>query len=155
MTFVLELKRTYKGDAGTIGDLYHEGKIICKTLERPKEYKGTKNLSDDKKTSINESCCVPEGNYEVDYTYSPAFGTNLFLLLGVKGREGIRIHPANTIDQLLGCIAPVTSISKASYKGKTYECFGSSSGLAYTRLLNLIPKDDKGKPVKWILKITS
>lgn len=56
---------------------------------------------------------IPAGIYECSLTWSPRFGRLMWLVNGVRGRSGIRIHPANLagdIDlgwqsQLNGCIA--------------------------------------------------
>ena len=39
-------------------------------------------------------------------TYSNRFGKQTLQLLNVPGRSGIRIHSANLVSQLHGCIAP-------------------------------------------------
>ena len=57
--------------------------------------------------------CIPADTYEVDWTYSPAFGRMMYLVRNVEGRSGIRIHPANYMGDktkglrthLYGCIA--------------------------------------------------
>ena len=49
--------------------------------------------------------CIPDGFYNVLKTYSPKFKTMLYEVRGVRGRAGIRIHPANYSSQLNGCIA--------------------------------------------------
>jgi hypothetical protein len=109
------LKRYYtkNGDGATLGYFTTQDKEainfdpICYTLERPLFHKGVSNKRDDKKTPINESCCIPIGKYKVKKTFSPKFQTDLFLVLNVEGRDGIRIHQANWMQQLHGCIAPV------------------------------------------------
>jgi hypothetical protein len=109
------LKRYYtkNGDGATLGYLTIEDREklnfqpICYTIERPLFYKGNSNKRDDKKTPINESCCIPIGTYQVKKTFSPKFQTDLFLVLNVEGRDGIRIHQANWMQQLHGCIATV------------------------------------------------
>src|SRR5690348_13880386 len=57
--------------------------------------------------------CIPKGFYECRMTYSPRFARPLYLVQGVPGRFGVRIHPANFMGdsskglhcQLNGCIA--------------------------------------------------
>lgn len=56
----------------------------------------------DNQTGIS---CIPSGIYDVQKTWSPRFGRMMFLVLGVRGRTGVRIHPANLPTQLEGCIA--------------------------------------------------
>ena len=57
--------------------------------------------------------CVPAGTYLCIFTHSSRFGRRLYLLDRVRGRSGIRVHPANFMgdaskgwrSQLNGCIA--------------------------------------------------
>jgi hypothetical protein len=93
---------------------------MCYTLERPRVFKGIFNRKDDPKTEINESCCFPEGRYLVEWTYSPRFARNMFLI-NVDGWEGLRIHPANNVEQLLGCVSPCLRIvENVKYGGKVH-----------------------------------
>lgn len=131
----LLLKRYYtkNGDGATLGILTTPelDKVnfepICYTIERPLFYKGNSNKRDDKKTPINESCCIPIGTYQVKKTFSPKFQTDLFLVLNVEGRDGIRIHQANWMQQLHGCIAPVDWI--INDKNKIFTGLNSAESL--------------------------
>ena len=114
MQILLKRYYTKDGEGATLGYFTIEDREklnfqpICYTIERPLFYKGISNKRDDKKTTtINESCCIPIGKYKVKKTFSPKFQENLFLVLNVDGRDGIRIHQANWMQQLHGCIAPV------------------------------------------------
>lgn len=57
--------------------------------------------------------CVPPADYDVVWTYSPAFVRFMYLLLGTEPRAGIRKHSANLMGnkskgfraQLNGCIS--------------------------------------------------
>lgn len=57
--------------------------------------------------------CIPEGEYDCQWTYSPRFKRYMYLVFPVDGRLGIRIHSANLMGdrftgfkcQLNGCIA--------------------------------------------------
>jgi len=49
---------------------------------------------------------VPEGVYDIVLEYSPAFKTVLWELKGVPNRSECKIHVANYVNQLNGCIAP-------------------------------------------------
>ena len=80
-----------------------------------------------RRTEINESCCINEGEYEVKKTFSPKFQENLFLVLNVDGRDGIRIHQANWMQQLHGCIAPVDWI--INDKNKIFTGLNSAESL--------------------------
>lgn len=50
--------------------------------------------------------CIPEGIYPMVLEYSPAFNRKLWELKDVPGRSEVKIHPANYVTQLRGCIAP-------------------------------------------------
>ena len=57
------------------------------------------------KQNKRRESCIPAGQYVCLPHNSPKFGASLWVQ-GVKGRSEILIHPANSHDQLLGCIAP-------------------------------------------------
>ena len=95
---VLTLSRTYFPD-GTNGILECEGKIICLTIELPWKNNETK------------VSCIPEGKYFIKKRYSKKFQWHLDVL-DVKNRNLILLHPANNaLQELNGCIAPVTKLS--------------------------------------------
>jgi Family of unknown function (DUF5675) len=110
----LELLRTYDPD-GTNGELKL---VVCNTIELP----WLQN-----KRSVS---CIPEGRYELMKRTTAKRGQHL-LVLNVKGRDGILIHPANdALKELRGCIAPVTTLTGP---GK-----GSQSRLANEKLKALV-----------------
>ena len=49
--------------------------------------------------------CIPAGTHTCIFNRSPRLHEKLYLLLHVVRRTGIRIHSANWVFQLLGCIA--------------------------------------------------
>lgn len=49
---------------------------------------------------------IKPGVYPCKLTWSPKFKKYLWLITGVEGHEGIRIHSANIDDELDGCVAP-------------------------------------------------
>jgi len=69
-------------------------KYECKCLELP--YK-----NNEKKIS-----CVKPGTYPIVLEYSPAFKMNLWELKNVPNRSESKIHIANYVTELEGCIAP-------------------------------------------------
>ena len=110
----LELIRAYDPD-GTNGELIVR---VCCTVELP-WLQNKRNVS-----------CIPEGRYELMKRTTPKRGQHL-LVLNVKGRDGILIHPANNaLKELRGCIAPVTTHTGP---GK-----GSQSRLANEKLKALV-----------------
>jgi len=56
--------------------------------------------------------CIPKGKYPMVLEYSPAFKMRLWELKDVPGRSEVKIHAANYVSQLLGCIAPCLSYAK-------------------------------------------
>jgi hypothetical protein len=95
---VLFLTRTYFPE-GTNGKIESEGKLICKTIELPWR-------NNEKRIS-----CIPEGKYFIKKRYSAKFKCHLEIV-GVNNRTLILFHPANNaLQELNGCIAPVTKLS--------------------------------------------
>jgi hypothetical protein len=116
---VLSIIRTYFPD-GTNGKLECEGKFICNTIELPWKNNETK------------VSCIPEGKYFIKKRYSNKFKWHLEVL-DVKNRSLILFHPANNaIQELKGCIAPVTKLSGPG--------LGLMSRKAFTKLKELVYK---------------
>jgi hypothetical protein len=94
------LERVETGDQGTFGVLRFDGATLF-TGELP-DRGNASNLS-----------CIPTGQYDCKWTYSPAFKRMMYVVTGVDHRSGIRIHPANLMgdttkgfkSHLYGCIA--------------------------------------------------
>lgn len=100
MNIMLELNlfRRYYAQ-GTNGKLRLQQQHICYTIERP-WLDNRRQLS-----------CIPEGRYPIRPRYSPRYGWH-YLVDEVKDRSLILIHPANNaLQELQGCLAPVTSLS--------------------------------------------
>ena len=132
---VLELSRTYFPD-GTNGKLKCEGKLICLTIELPWKNNETK------------VSCIPEGKYFINKRYSKKFQWHLEVL-DVKNRSFILFHPANNaLQELNGCIAPVTKFSGPG--------LGLMSRNAFTKLKKFLFKVlDQDKEVSIIIKSNS
>jgi len=114
---ILVLTRTYFPD-GTNGKLECEGKLICNTIELPWKMNETK------------VSCVLEGKYFIRKRYSRKFQWHLEVV-DVKNRSLILFHPANNaLNELNGCIAPVTKISGPG--------LGLQSRLAFSKLKDLV-----------------
>jgi len=89
------ITRTYVAKQ-TLGELkaFKNGKVFkCKTLELP-WLDNQQNIS-----------CIPQGLYDVVYTFSPRMLKYTYELKKVQNRSGIRVHTANYFYQLKGCIA--------------------------------------------------
>lgn len=89
----LTLDRTEDDTVSTYGHIKMPSGITYQTLERPWK-NNEKGIS-----------CIPPGTYLCKLTMSKRFGVPLYLVTGVPGRDGIRIHAANWSKQLEGCIA--------------------------------------------------
>jgi Family of unknown function (DUF5675) len=110
----LELIRSYDPE-GTNGELKL---VVCNTIELP----WLQN-----KRSVS---CIPEGRYELRLRSTAKRGQHL-LVVNVKGRDGILIHPANDAKkELRGCIGPVTNFTGPEK--------GSQSRLANEKLKALV-----------------
>lgn len=95
----MQLQRCEYHPRGTNGRLLVKGRFICHTIELPWQ------------NNAPRISCIPEGNYTVVKRYSRKFKWHLHLT-DVPGRKWILIHPANhAIQELKGCIAPVTEIT--------------------------------------------
>jgi Family of unknown function (DUF5675) len=132
---VLKLSRTYFPD-GTNGKLECEGKLICLTIELPWKNNETK------------VSCIPEGKYFIKKRYSKKFQWHLEVL-DVQNRSLILFHSANNaLQELNGCIAPVTKFSGPG--------LGLQSRNAFAKLKNLVFKVlDLDKEVSIIIKSSS
>lgn len=136
----LTLKRLYKLKDYTIGRLYVDGVYFCDTLE------DTDRGLTSSMTPWEISCrkvkgktAIPTGTYFVDMkTVSPKFklrkwakpyGGRVPRLQGVRGFDGILIHPGNTSADTDGCIL----VGKNKVKGKVVD-----SVETYTQLFELL-----------------
>lgn len=100
----------------TIGRLYANSIVVSDTIEdKDRGLLDTMPVSQIKAKKIYGETAIPKGTYRVVGTVSPKFSNRVWAkkyngivpeIIGVKGFSGIRIHPANTAQELLGCIAP-------------------------------------------------
>jgi hypothetical protein len=61
--------------------------------------------------------CIPPGAYPMDFEYSNRFQRELWELKEVPDRSEVKIHPANYVEQLHGCIALGSSIQDINGDG--------------------------------------
>lgn len=100
----LKLQRTQFGPNSTLGRLLADDIFECFTLEDT-----DRKLEDNPDAKVYGETCIPRGTYQVIITFSQRFKKPLPLLVGVKGFEGIRIHPGNKHADTHGCLLPGTS----------------------------------------------
>ncbi len=86
------LSRLESGKQGTFGIIIFD-RFGCFSLELA-----------DRNNKPNVSC-IPVGTYLCKWTYSPRFKREMYEVVGVPNRAGIRIHSANLAKQLNGCIS--------------------------------------------------
>ncbi len=120
---VIWLTRTYFPE-GTNGKLECEGKFICNTIELPWKNNETK------------VSCIPEGKYFIKKRYSKKNQWHLEII-NVKNRSLILFHPANNaLQELNGCIAPVTKLSGPGLGLMSRKAFTKLKSLVYKTLSN-------------------
>ncbi|TDE41620.1 hypothetical protein E0I26_16155 [Flavobacterium rhamnosiphilum] len=118
---VLVLSRTYLPE-GTNGKLACDGQFLCYTIELPWR-ENEKGVS-----------CIPEGYYLLRKRYSRKFQWHIEVV-AVKNRSSILLHPANNaLNQLNGCIAPVTELSGAGLGLQSRQAFTTVKKMVYTAL---------------------
>ena len=107
----IEVKRLYKTENSTIGELTIDGKFECYTLE-----------DKERDVKIKGETAISKGTYKVIINQSNRFKKLLPLLLNVPNFEGVRIHPGNSNHDTEGCILVGQSISK-DYISKSRKAF--------------------------------
>ena len=118
---ILFLTRTYFPE-GTNGKLEIEGKLISNTIELPWK-KNEKRVS-----------CIPEGKYLLRKRYSKKFNWHIEVV-GVKNRSLILLHPANNaLQELNGCIAPVTKLSGPGLGLQSRQALNKLEGFVFKAL---------------------
>jgi hypothetical protein len=120
---VIYLTRTYFPD-GTNGTIQCEGKVICNTIELPWK-RNEKRVS-----------CIPEGKYFIKKRYNQKFKWHLEVV-DVANRSLILFHSANNaLQELNGCIAPVTKLSGPGLGLMSRKAFEKLKTLVYKALDN-------------------
>ena len=116
----MKLFRRIETPYGAFGEVYHEHKRICYSLEQ--NYRNNQRFISS----------VPKGKYALEQHDSKKFGKTVALVnteLDVyhykhsEGRYAILVHPANIVDQLQGCIA----LGKSLFIYKNRWAIGSSA----------------------------
>lgn len=94
----LTLLRKNKTEHYTEGELFQGEKKLCDTLED--KVRVIRNRQD----KVIGYTAIPEGTYNVAWTYSPKFHRNMPLIEQVPWFSGIRIHSGNTAEDTSGCV---------------------------------------------------
>lgn len=107
----ITIKRLYKTDTSTIGELLIDGIFECFTLEDA-----------ERKVKIKAETAIPKGSYKVIINESNRFKRLLPLLLNVPDFEGVRIHSGNSNHDTEGCIL-VGQTRNKNYIGQSRKAF--------------------------------
>ena len=83
----------------------HDLLYRCYTLELPW------------RNNMRNVSCVPTGTYRIVYEYSPRFKRHLWELKDVPVRSECKIHTANFVFQLNGCLSPGLSYKQLDHSG--------------------------------------
>lgn len=115
----LVVRRIYKGDTYTIGNLYIDGTYFCDTLEdKDRGLKDSMTVEEIKKIKVNDETAIPTGTYQVSinivspkysnytkYSWAKDIGGKVPRLLNVKGFDGILVHlTGNKSSETSGCL---------------------------------------------------
>lgn len=118
---MIELRTITSDERGTVSVIFVDDVICCWALELPWK-NNRQNIS-----------CVPAGEYPLVLEYSPRFNDVLWELKDVPGRSECKIHPANLLSQLSGCIAPGLDIKCGSNGYRTIQ-----SRMAHDKFLKAV-----------------
>lgn len=110
---IISIKRIYKSENSTIGEMTIDGKWECYTLE-----------DKERDVKIKSETAIPKGTYKVIINQSNRFKKLLPLLLNVPNFEGVRIHPGNSNHDTEGCILVGRTKSK-DFIGQSRKAFES------------------------------
>ena len=110
---IIAIKRLYKSENSTIGEMTVDGKWECYTLE-----------DKERDVKIKSETAIPKGTYKVIINQSNRFKKLLPLLLNVPNFEGVRIHPGNSNYDTEGCILVGRTKSK-DFIGQSRKAFES------------------------------
>jgi hypothetical protein len=108
---VITVKRLYKTENSTIGELLIDGIFECFTLE-----------DKERPVKIKSETAIPKGTYRVIINESNRFKRLLPLLIDVPNFEGVRIHSGNSNHDTEGCIL-VGQTRNKNYIGQSRKAF--------------------------------
>lgn len=108
---LVTIKRLYKTDNSTIGELFVDGIFECFTLE-----------DKERDIKIKGETAIPKGTYKVIINESNRFKRLLPLLIDVPNFEGVRVHSGNSNHDTEGCIL-VGQTRNKNYIGQSRKAF--------------------------------
>ena len=135
----LLLKRKFKGEKYTIGDLYIDGTFFCHIIEDkvrnlPVTCSNTpKGLVCTCKEKVYAETAIPSGTYKVTMEYSLRFKRVLPYIHNVPHFLGILIHSGNDEKDTAGCLI----VGHNTVKGKVHQ-----SKVTLEKLIGILNKAD-------------
>lgn len=107
MELILQRLPSYRQT--TLGYLFHNGDLECRTLEdQDREVPGRPV----KEWKVKGETAIPAGRYRLALVDSPKFGPDTITLLDVPGFEYVRIHSGEDKDDTDGCIIVGDQVSE-------------------------------------------
>lgn len=119
-----------RAGAGTLVRVGHEVEVLysCFTIERPW------------KDNIPRESCIPAGMYIMKRGWYNRGNYEVFEIVNVIGRSLIKLHKANVMTELLGCIAPGTRLSAL---GSQWAVLGSKH--AFDQIMECLEGHDEAR----------
>lgn len=84
--------------------------------------------------------CIPEGEYDMVLGRYNRGGYAAYEIVGVPNRSLIKIHIGNTMDDLLGCVAPGKALGWVENKWAV-----TSSRVAHTEFMEAMGSAERGR----------
>lgn len=131
------VKRHALKNTHTIGRMYIDGVYICDTLEPP-----VRDLGKNGQGKVYGHTAIPEGEYNIDITFSFTFKRELPILRNVPFFSGIRIHRGNVVSHTKGCILVgenkrVGEVwNSTTYEKKIIDLINNAGGKATISIIN-------------------
>jgi len=152
---IVTLIRDQKGKKVTFGNLeiwnILEGARASKTLFtcNTLEELWRDNQRDNPNTPEAEESCIPPGDYFLRRRASSKFGVTPYVIGTQPARDYILIHKANTVEDILGCIA--VGKERGTLKSRhTVEMLEAviKSGVAFDEMMKILESSDEWKSGK-------
>lgn len=151
----LRVSRKWKKPEYTIGQFFIDGVKFSETVEdKDRGLSDSMPESEVKAKKIYGQTAIPTGEYEVRLTWSSKFhdrawckkyGGKCPQIMDVKGFQGIRIHPFNTAQESLGCIA----VGENKVRGKV---INSTSFFLKLMDEHIMPALKKGEKISIVIE---
>lgn len=145
----IRIYRKFKKDTYTIGKMYINGIYFCDTCEdKDRGLDQSMPETTIKKLKVYGKTAIPIGVYDVipcaafsRKSWSKKYNCKMPLISMTKGFVGVFVHPANTAEELLGCIA----VGENKAKGKVLNSVNTFCALMDTYIVPAWKRNEKIK----------